>query len=95
MFEAIAERSNRLIGGHSTAVLRIIDDMVELAAFTSVSPEADAALCVSFPRPVTAYPLFELVRDGQVVEIPDSESELGAWAGARDIGRARAFAACC
>src|SRR5882757_2705534 len=91
VFEAIAERSNRLTGGHSTAVVRIIDDIVELVAFTSVSPEADAALQASFPRPVTAYPLFELVRGGQVVEIPDSESELGARTGARDIGRARGF----
>jgi PAS domain S-box-containing protein len=91
VFEAIAERSNRLTGGHSTAVVRIIDDIVELVAFTSVSPEADAALQDSFPRPVTAYPLFELVRGGQVVEIPDSESELGARTGARDIGRARGF----
>jgi PAS domain S-box-containing protein len=91
VFEAIAERSNRLIGAHSTAIFRIIGDIAELAAFTSVSPEADAALRASFPRPVTAYPLFELVRDGQPLEIPDSESELGARAGARDIGRARGF----
>jgi PAS domain S-box-containing protein len=91
VFEAIAERSNRLTGGHSTAVVRIIDDIAELVAFTPVSPEADAALQASFPRPVTAYPLFELVRGGQVVEIPDSESELGAQTGARDIGRARGF----
>jgi PAS domain S-box-containing protein len=91
VFEAIAERSNRLTGGHSTAFVRIIDDIVELVAFTSVSPEADAALQASFPRPVTAYPLFELVRGGQVVEIPDTESELGAQTGARDLGRARGF----
>jgi PAS domain S-box-containing protein len=91
VFEAIAERSNRLTGGHSTAVVRIIDDIVELVAFTPVSPEVDAALQALFPRPVTAYPLFELVRGGQVVEIPDSESELGARTGAREIGRARGF----
>jgi PAS domain S-box-containing protein len=91
VFEAIAERSNRLTGGHSTSVVRIIDGIVELVAFTSVSPEADAALQASFPRPVTAYPLFELVRGGEVVVIPDSESELGARTGARDIGRARGF----
>ena len=91
VFEASAVRSYRLTGGHSTAVVRIVDDIAELAAFTPVSPEADAALQASFPRPVTAYPLFELVRGGQVVEIPDSESELGAQTGARDIGRARGF----
>jgi PAS domain S-box-containing protein len=91
VFDAIAERSNRLIGGHSTAVVRFTDEIVELVAFTSVSPEADAALRASFPQPVTAYPLFELIRDGQDVEIPDTESELGARAGTRDIGRARGF----
>jgi PAS domain S-box-containing protein len=91
VFDAIAERSDRLIGSHSTAIVRIIDDIVELVAFTTVSPEADAALRASFPRPVTAYPLFELVRGGEVVIIPDSEAELGARTGARDIGRARGF----
>jgi PAS domain S-box-containing protein len=91
VFDAIAERSNRLTGGHSTAVVRIIDDIAELVAFTSVSPEADAALQASFPRPVTAYPLFELVRGGEVVVIPDTESKLGARTGAMDIGRARGF----
>jgi PAS domain S-box-containing protein len=91
VFDAIAERSNRLTGGHSTAVVRIIDDMVDLVAFTSVGPEADAALRASFPQPVSAYPLFDLIRDGQVLEIADSESELGVRTGARDIGRARGF----
>jgi PAS domain S-box-containing protein len=91
VFDAIAERSNRLTGGHSTAVVRIIDDIVDLVAFTSVNPEADAALRASFPRPVTDYPLIDLIRDGEVLEIADSESELGARTGARDIGRARGF----
>jgi PAS domain S-box-containing protein len=91
VFDAIAERSNRLTGGHSTAIVRIIGDMVDLVAFTSVNPEADAALRTSFPRPVSDYPLFDLIRDGQVLEIADSESELGVRTGARDLGRARGF----
>jgi PAS domain S-box-containing protein len=91
VFEAIAERSNRLTGGRSTAFIRIIDNIAELAAFTPVSPEADAALQASFPRPVTNYSLFELIRGGEIVEIPDTESELGARTRARDLGRARGF----
>jgi PAS domain S-box-containing protein len=91
VFDAIAERLNRLTGGHSTAVVRIVDEMVDLVAFTSINPELDAALRASFPRPVSAYPLFDLIRDGQVLEIADSESELGVRTGARDIGRARGF----
>src|SRR5712675_3303748 len=34
VFEAIAERANKLVGGHAATVLRIVGDMVDLAAFT-------------------------------------------------------------
>src|SRR6476469_2181107 len=44
VFEAIAERSNRLVGGRSTAVHSVIDDALHLMAFTRATPEADAAL---------------------------------------------------
>src|SRR5437763_9880877 len=54
VFEAIATSSNRLIGGHSTTVVRLIGDMAELAAFTPVSPEADAALQAMFPVPIAS-----------------------------------------
>ncbi|PPQ18918.1 hypothetical protein CV770_13290 [Bradyrhizobium sp. AC87j1] len=91
VFEAIAERSNRLMGGLSTVFLRLADDMVELVAFTSADPDGDAALKASFPRSAAEYPLLDLVRDGRVAEIADTESELGMRTGARDIGRARGF----
>ena len=38
VFEAIAERSNRLIEGLSTAVYRIVDDTQHLMAFTRSNP---------------------------------------------------------
>ena len=41
VFDAIAERSNHLIAGSSTAVYRLADDVVHLMSFTSVNPEAD------------------------------------------------------
>src|SRR5204862_6429459 len=44
VFDAIAERSKKLVGGHSTTVFRFIGDTIELAAFTRVSEEADATL---------------------------------------------------
>src|SRR6202171_271677 len=44
VFQAIAERSNRLVGGLSTAVHRLTDGMLHLMAFTRTSPEADAVL---------------------------------------------------
>jgi PAS domain S-box-containing protein len=90
VFDAIAERSNRLIGGHATAVARVVGDHVDLVAFTSVSPEADAALLAWFPQPVTASPLLDLILEGQT-EIADTESELADRAGLKIIGRGRGF----
>src|SRR5712671_7597716 len=54
VFEAIATSANRLIGGFSTSVFSIVDDTLHLSAFTPINPAADAALRVSFPRPLSA-----------------------------------------
>src|SRR5215475_1250597 len=66
VFEAIAARSNQLVGGHSAAVLMFVSDRVDLGAFTPVSAEADAALKALYPRRLADYPLYELVRYGEV-----------------------------
>src|ERR1700722_1236970 len=47
VFQAIAERSNRLIKGLSTGVYSLIDSTLHLSAFTRASPAADAALKAS------------------------------------------------
>jgi len=78
VFEAIAERSNRLIDGLSTAVHRVIDDALHLAAFTRTTPAGDAALRASFPRPLSSAAWGENIRNGETVHIPDAEIE---WAG--------------
>jgi GAF domain-containing protein len=70
VFDAIAERSNRLLGGHATAVYRLTEDTVHLMAFTPVSREADAALKASYPRTL-ANPHFKAVQNGEIVQIPD------------------------
>ena len=75
VFEAIATSANRLIGGFSTAVLRFIGDELHLAAFTPTNPAADDTLKASFPRPIAEFPPFMLVRDGQTVELADTEAE--------------------
>jgi GAF domain-containing protein len=82
VFEAIAERSNRLINGLSTAVYSIVDDTMHLMAFTRMSPEADATLQASFPRPVSEVPWAAQTRKGDIVEIPDAEAE---WAERPDV----------
>ena len=73
VFDAIAERSNRLIGGHSTAVYRFVDQTAVLTAFTPVDPEADAVLRSMFPRPLSGFPQFELVSHGEIKQVADVE----------------------
>jgi GAF domain-containing protein len=72
IFEAIAQRSNRLLGAHATAVYRFSEDTVHLMAFTPVSPEADAALKASYPRTLASAPNFKAVQNGEVLQIPDA-----------------------
>ena len=75
VFEAIAASSNRLIGGFSTAVLRFVGDELHLAAFTPVNPQADEVLKATFPRPLSEFPHFMLVRDGETQQFADTESQ--------------------
>jgi two-component system NtrC family sensor kinase len=92
VFEAIAERSKRLVGGHSTAVYRFIENTIYLAAFTRVSPEADDVLQRTFPRPLADYPFIDLIRGGDVTQIPDTESYAGAMsADVQKVAHARGF----
>ena len=73
MFEAIATSAKRLLGGFAAAVFRFIDGTVHLAAFTPVSPAADAALKADFPKPVDDFEAFRLARHGKPFPIPDTE----------------------
>ena len=91
VFDAIAERSKELIGAHSTTVVRYVDGMIELAAFTPISPEADATLRAMFPRrPEAGNPRVEQVLRGEIARITDAESEIEVQA-LRDSARARGW----
>jgi GAF domain-containing protein len=90
VFEAIAQRSNRLLDGHSTTVYRFIHDMAELVAFTPVNPAADAVLRAAFPMPLAENRLFELVSNGEVAQIRDVEIDSPTLQ-VREIARARGF----
>ena len=75
VFEAIAARANRLLGGFSSTVMLFIADALHLVAFTRTNAAADQALEASFPRPIAEFPPFELVRGGETVAFPDTEAE--------------------
>ena len=51
VFEAIVASADRLIGGFSTAVYRVIVGSVHLAAFTPTNPAAGRSSEGRFPRP--------------------------------------------
>ena len=87
VFEAIAHTANRLIGGFSTAVFRFVEGIAHLVAFTPTNPAADEILNSRFPRPIAEYESFELVRDGEPVQIADTEKSPEL----RDIARARGY----
>ena len=75
VFQIIAERSNELVSGLSTSVLRFEDGMLHMMAFTRVSPEADSALKIFYPKPLSAMPWGETARQGKVYITTDIESE--------------------
>lgn len=89
VFEAIATSANRLVGAFATAVFRFIDGSVHLAAFTPVSPAADAALKADFPTPVDEFEGFRLAQSGTPFPIPDTEQT--PHAPIRDIARLHGF----
>ena len=75
VFEAIATSAKRLIGGFSTAVFRILEATVHLAAFTPVNPVADRALKADFPQSTENFVAFRLAEHGEPVVIADTEEE--------------------
>ena len=89
VFDAIAHSAKRLIGGFSTAVHRVIDDIDHLAAFTPTNPESDEVLKAAFPRHRSELPaIISLVESGETAQIADSEA---ADEKIRKLARARGW----
>jgi GAF domain-containing protein len=88
VFQTIAERSNRLLSGLSTAVFSIVDDVVHLSGFTATSSEADTALKTRFPAPLSSFGWSELIRKGEIVRMPETEAEPESL---RNLARMRGF----
>jgi GAF domain-containing protein len=91
VFQAIAERSNQLLNGLSTAVYSLVDDMQHLMAFTPIDAAADAALKSMFPRPISETFWSEAVLKGEIFQITDAETELATLPAMRDVARLRGW----
>ncbi len=74
VFDAIADSAKRMLGGFSATVLRFLGDELHLVAYTPTDPAADQGLKASFPRSISEFPTFALVRNGETVQFPDSEA---------------------
>jgi two-component system, NtrC family, sensor kinase len=91
VFDAIAERSKRLVNALSTTVFRLVDGMMHLQAFTPTTPEADATLQATFPAPLSTFSWGESIRRGEIYRVIDSEHEPE---GLRDLARLRGWRSC-
>jgi GAF domain-containing protein len=90
VFDAIARSTNRLLGAHSTAAVRIADGMMHLMAFTSTTPEGDAAVKRAYPI-VMSSGLGDAMLRGELVRFPDTERVPDEASVVRDVARARGY----
>jgi GAF domain-containing protein len=88
VFEAIAERSKRLVDALSTTVFRLVDGVMHLRAFTPTNPEADATLKAIFPVPLSSFSWGEAIAKGEIFRVIDTELEIATI---RDLARLRGF----
>ena len=89
VLEAVAEQTNRLVGGLTTVVWRILEDVAHLAAFTHADPAADAALkAAAFRMPLSSWQAGEKIRKGEVFSVADTERDVRSL---RDLARLRGF----
>ena len=92
IFAAIAERSNKLVNGLSTAVFQLIDDRLHLAAFTRRSEVADTVLISLFPLKLSDVDWYErTIREVRPVQIEDCELGFADHPGLLDLSRKRGF----
>ena len=92
VFDAIADSSNRLLGGFSTAVFRVVDDVMHLVGLTTTNQAGDALLKGRFPAPLRDNVVLEEVVHGKVpVRIADTEAQARIPSGMRELARARGF----
>jgi GAF domain-containing protein len=91
VFDAIAHRSNRLVNGLSTAVYRLVGDMVHLMSFTPVNPSADAALQTAFPAPLSQLRWKEEIDPAEIAVVEDAELEFATRPVAQKLARLRGW----
>ncbi len=88
VFQAIADRSNRLVEALSTTVFTLVDGMMYLRAFTPVTQQRDAGLQATFPAPLSTFSWGEAIGRGEIYRVVDAEQEPE---GLRNLARGRGW----
>jgi GAF domain-containing protein len=92
VFDAIVRSAKRLLGGFSATVTKLLDNELELTAFTATTAAGDAFLRSQYPRPLADNPLSaQVVRDRAPCFTTDTEADHRYSAAARERARARGF----
>lgn len=92
VFDVISGRAQRLLGGQSALVTRVIDDMLHLAAFTAGSPDGDQGVRASFPVALTASGIHSRVAATATIAFRfDIETEGDVPNVVREMARARGY----
>jgi len=88
VFDAIAERSKRLVNALSTSVFRLVDGVMHLRAFTPTNPQADATLEAMFPAPLFNFSWGDAINKGDIYRVIDTDLEIQNL---RELARLRGF----
>ena len=89
VFEAIAERSKRLVDALSTTVFRLEDGMMHLRAFTPHHARKPMPRCrPCSPAPLSNFSWSEAIGNGEIYRVVDTELEIE---GLRELARLRGF----
>ncbi|MDE5440857.1 GAF domain-containing protein [Bradyrhizobium sp. CSA207] len=92
VFQAISDSAKALVGGHSSAVTRVIDGMLHLAAFTTDNEAGNADLIGSFPTPLSAAGIHSRVATtGAFAFRSDMQTEADLTDAMKELARTRGY----
>ncbi|MBR0782484.1 GAF domain-containing sensor histidine kinase [Bradyrhizobium iriomotense] len=92
VFQAISDSAKALIGGHSSAVTRVIGGMLHLAAFTTDNQAGNEELLSTFPAPLSSPGIHSRVAtSGEYAFRSDMQNEPDLTEAMRELARTRGY----
>ena len=92
VFDTIVRSVHRLLGAHSAALIRLVEDQLHLVASSSTTPSGDEALRAFYPIRLNDVPLLDdALRRRQPLLIDDTETDPRITQRTREIARARGY----